>query len=140
MEQMKRDRYMRSLAAELRGPHAARERLLVELRDHIDDATADELTQGRPIHDAEQLAIDRLGAAHDITGPWQAYIGRRRRETRRRVALLTIAAATASVLAVAQHASGLRQPTSRCTRTAATNNVVSHNTTPCRNPAKNLSP
>lgn len=136
---MKRDHYLRTLATQLGGPRAARERLLAELSDHIEDSTTAEVKQGRQTHAAEQLALHRLGATDEITIPWHAYVGRRRREARRRLALLTIAAATASVLAVAQHASGLRQPTSPCAQTLVTHNTGARNR-PCLNPANPRGP
>lgn len=123
---MKRDDYLRAVAADLRGPRAARERLLVELRDHIDDSIAEEVAAGHTHGDAEQLSLERFGPPIEIAGPWHAYLRDRRRETRKRAALLTMAAATACALAVAQHASGLREPTGTCTKTPADSRAVAH--------------
>jgi hypothetical protein len=122
MNRLNRDRYFKALAAELPGPRAARERLLAELRDHLDDAIADEVTVGRAPDDADHIALARLGAPADVTAPWSIYVRRRRRETRKRAGVITLAAATACALAVVQHASGHRQPSTTCTTTVSTTN------------------
>jgi hypothetical protein len=130
---MKRDDYLLAVAADLCGPHAARKRLLVELRDHIDDAIAEEVSAGRTQGDAEQTTLARFGSPIEIAGAWRANLRSRRRETRKRAALLTLAAATACALAVAQHASGLRQPISTCAKTTATGRAMAHEP-PCPSP------
>jgi hypothetical protein len=123
MSRLNRDRYFKALAAELPGPRAARERLLAELRDHLDDAIADEVTLGRAPDDADHIALARLGAPADVSAPWSIFVRRRRRETRKRAGVITLAAATACALAVVQHASGHRQPSTTCTTTMSTNPV-----------------
>jgi hypothetical protein len=116
---MKRDQYFFALGAQLGGPRAARERLISELRDHVEDAIADELATGRSLREAEDATLNRLGNPTAIAEPWHAYVQSRRRETRKRAGLVTMAAATACALAVAQHASGLREPNKPCTTGAA---------------------
>jgi HAAS len=122
MSRLNRDRYFQALAAELGGPRAARERLLAELRDHLDDAIADEVTVGCAPDDADHIALTRLGAPTDISAPWSILVRRRRRETRKRAGVIALAAATACALAVVQHASGHRQPSTTCTTTVSTTN------------------
>ena len=124
MSRLNRDRYFQALAADLGGPRAARERLLVELRDHLDDAIADEVTVGRASDDADEIALERLGGPSDVSAPWSVYVRSRRRETRKRAGVITLAAATACALAVVQHASGHRQPSESCTTTVSTTNAA----------------
>jgi hypothetical protein len=116
---MRRDQYFVALGAELGGPRGARERLISELRDHVEDAIADEVATGRSLREAEDATLNRLGSPTAIAEPWRTYVQNRRRETRKRAGLVTLAAATACALAVAQHASGLREPNKPCTTGAA---------------------
>ena len=122
MSRLNRDRYFQALRAELGGPRAARERLLAELQDHLDDAIADEVTVGRAPDEADPIALARLGSPADVSAPWSIYVRRRRRETRKRAGVIALAAATACALAVVQHASGHRQPSTSCTTTVSTTN------------------
>jgi hypothetical protein len=122
MSRLNRDRYLQALGAELGGPRAARERLLAELRDHLDDAIADEVTVGRAPDDADHIALARLGAPADVSAPWSSYVRRRRRETRKRAGVIALAAATACALAVVQHASGHREPSAACTTAVSITN------------------
>ena len=122
MSRLNRDRYFQALAAELGGPRAARERLLAELQDHLDDAIAEEVTVGRAPTDADPIALARLGTPADVSAPWSIYVRRRRRETRKRAGVIALAAATACALAVVQHASGHRQPSTTCTTAVAPTN------------------
>lgn len=92
---MNRDEYLAELAARTRG--TAPERLLAELRDHIEDATR---------HHDECDALARLGAPEEVAAAWTAHVRRRRSQTRRRAAVLALTVASAVSLAVAQHASG----------------------------------
>ena len=95
---MNADEYLEALAAQTRG--SAPERLLAELRDHLDDAARD--------GDA-RAATELLGTPQVVASAWRDHVRRRRAQTRRRAALLTLTVATAASLAVAQHASGHRQ-------------------------------
>lgn len=92
---MNRDEYLAELAARTRG--SAPERLLAELRDHIEDATREH---------QERDALERLGAPEEVAAAWTAHVRRRRSQTRRRAAVFALTVATAASLAVAQHASG----------------------------------
>jgi uncharacterized protein with von Willebrand factor type A (vWA) domain len=101
--------------------------LVSELRDHVEDAITDEVAAGRSPRDAEHATLSRLGSPTAIAGPWHVYVQNRRRETRKRAGLVTLAAATACALAVAQHASGLREPNRPCTTPTPTQHVSGHN-------------
>lgn len=115
---MRRSSYLAAVAGPLQGPRAARARFLTELRDHVDDAVADGVAAGCAVDEAERVALARLGTPAEIAAAWQSYAARRRRENRKRAAVFALAAATASALAVAQHASGLRQPARSCVAVA----------------------
>jgi hypothetical protein len=67
-----RDDYLASVAELVRG--SGSDRLLVELRDHIDDAAEEGI--------ADAVAIARLGAAEDVSNAWRSYIRARRARTR----------------------------------------------------------
>jgi uncharacterized membrane protein len=114
---MKPPEYLRRVEAGLAGGRSARERLLTELRDHIEDALADPARAGG---EAEQEVVARLGDPREVTVPWRADVLARRGQVRRRAALLTLTLATTLTLGIAQHASGHRPPSHGCTgRTAA---------------------
>lgn len=95
---MNADDYLDEVAAQTRG--CAPQRLLAELRDHLDDAARD---------GDVRAAVELLGAPQVVAAAWRDHVRRRRAQTRRRAAVLTLTVATAASLAVAQHASGHRQ-------------------------------
>ncbi len=106
------DEYLSRIETELAGSRPARERLLTELRDHIEDALSVGLTEDQSCVEA---TIARLGQPNEITTPWRTLIQERRAQTRRRAAVLTLTTATAITLGIAQHASGHRNPSHGCT-------------------------
>ena len=116
-----RDAYLAGIAARLTGSRRARERLLTEIGDHLDDAIAAGIG---PADEVEQRAIDLLGPPETVARAWSARCSRVRGRQRRRVALVVAAATAASLLAVTQHADGRRdqvRPTGAC---AAQHGVV----------------
>ena len=53
--------YLSDLAAQLRGPHRRREAILAELRDGLEQATADRTASGLPADQAAAAAISQFG-------------------------------------------------------------------------------
>jgi hypothetical protein len=96
--------YLASFAARVRGARA--HRLTEELRDHLDDATAHHVATGCAPAEAAQIALELLGSPDELLQAWQSYARATRVRTRRRAALVATVAATASALALVQHASG----------------------------------
>ena len=105
------DGYLRELSTRLTGSRRTRARLLAEIRDHLDDSIVASVAAGVEPALAEHEAVGRLGAAETLTDAWEARCSRLRARRRRHVALLAGVAAVASVLGVAQHADGRRDPT-----------------------------
>ncbi len=105
------DGYLRELSTRLTGSRRTRARLLAEIRDHLDDSIVASIDAGVSPALAEDEAVGRLGAAEKLTEAWEARCSRLRARRRRHVALLAGVAAVASVLGVAQHADGRRDPT-----------------------------
>jgi hypothetical protein len=107
---VRRDEWLRTLAGSLQGPRRRRQRLLAELAEHLDEATAEELASGVTPAEAEAAALLRVGAAGTVAAHWNADAAARRSATRLRVAALTIVvAALAAPVAIAQ-ASRTSQP------------------------------
>jgi hypothetical protein len=105
-----REIYLATLQARLTGSHRARRRLLTELRDHLEDALGRQLETGLHPEAAEQRALEQLGSPADLARAWETRCARLRKRQRRRLSLLALAAALASVLALTQHADGRRDP------------------------------
>jgi hypothetical protein len=103
-----RDAYLTSLAVRLAGSRRARERLLTEIANHLDDAISGRVDAGVRPSDAEQRAIDLIGPPATVACAWNERCSHVRKRQRRRIGLLVAAATAASVLAVAQHADGHR--------------------------------
>lgn len=107
---VRRDEWLRTLAGSLRGPRRRRQRLLAELAEHLDQATAEELASGVTPAEAEAAALLRVGAAGTVAAHWNADAAARRSATRLRIAALTVVmAAFAAPVAIAQ-ARGTSQP------------------------------
>jgi hypothetical protein len=104
------NRYLEDVSVRLTGPRRTRQRLLAEIRDHLDDALAANLGAGMSPADAAEHAARRLGPPAAVADAWQARCSRLRTHQRRRAAILIAAAAAAAVLAAAQHAQGRRDP------------------------------
>jgi hypothetical protein len=104
--------YFASVAAKLRGSGSAR--LNAELRDHVEDAVAHQVALGHDRADAARITLERLGSPDELLVAWKLRDRARRVQTRRRAGLATLAAATASALAVVQLASGHRPPRNPC--------------------------
>ena len=102
--------YLRALEKSLAGSRRSRDRLLAELRAHLDDAIAERVADGVEPAEAEGLALAGLGPVEDVAGAWRARCARCRRHTHRNVAVTVVATAAAAVLAVAQHADGHQNP------------------------------
>lgn len=107
---VRRDEWLRTLAGSLHGPRSRRERLLDELAQHLDQATAEELASGVTPAEAEAAALLRVGAPRTVAAYWNADVAARRSAKRLRIAALTVVvAALAAPVAIAQ-ASGTSQP------------------------------
>lgn len=105
----RREDWLHTLAGSLHGPRRRRERLLAELAEHLDEATAEELAAGVPPAEAEATALRRVGTAGAVAAEWNADTAARRSAARLRVVALTVvAAALATPVAIAQ-ASGPSQ-------------------------------
>jgi len=97
--------YLEEVERGLDGSPAARRRLVTELRGHLEDSLAAA---------AGEDVMERMGEPADVIEPWRAHTSTVRAQRRRRVALLTLAAASAAALGIAQHASGHRTPQRPC--------------------------
>jgi uncharacterized membrane protein len=100
-------RYIAELTVGLSGSRRDRARLCEEVRSHIEDAL-----QGADSPGAESRVVEQLGTPQQITDAWASRCQTRRTRQRKRGALVA-AAATASLLALAQHAQG-GQASGRC--------------------------
>ena len=100
-------RYIAELTTGLSGSRRDRARLCEEMRCHIEDAL-----RGDELLGAESRIIEQLGTAQQIADAWALRCHTRRARQRKRGALVA-AAATASLLALAQHAQG-GQASGRC--------------------------
>jgi hypothetical protein len=90
---------MRELRASLAGPRSARARLVEELEAHLEDAVE---------RDGEAEALARMGSIADIAGGWNELQRRKRRRTRRSLALVSVSLGCAVALGVTQYAAGGR--------------------------------
>jgi hypothetical protein len=86
-------------------------RLLAELRDHLQDATAANLAAGLSTAVATRRALEALGPPAALAEAWESRRRRRRQQQRLRLGLVIAAAAAATILAAAQYADGRRPPT-----------------------------
>jgi len=105
------DHYLRDVSTRLVGSRSTRRRLLTEIRNHLEDAIAANLDAGMQPAVAEERAVARLGSPGALAGAWEERCRRARTRRRGHVLMLVVAAAAASVLGVAQHADGQRNPT-----------------------------
>jgi hypothetical protein len=105
------DLYLRELSTRITGPARAQNRLLAEIRDHLDDAIAAGISAGMGPTEAERQAVENLGPSAVLSHAWEARCATLRAQRRGRTALLVGAVAIASALGVVQHADGRRDPT-----------------------------
>jgi hypothetical protein len=107
---VRREEWLRTLAGSLHGPRRRRRRLLAELAEHLDEATAEELASGVTPAEAEEAALLRVGAAGTVAAHWNADVKSRRSAARLRVVVLAvIAGALLAPVALAQR-SGTSHP------------------------------
>ena len=104
------DRLLDELAAALRGPRHARERLLAEVEAHLAEALAEERASGCDDRHAAQAVLERFGDVQDAAADWNRDQARRRSTTRRNALLVAVAAVAAGALGVTQYASGKPKP------------------------------
>jgi hypothetical protein len=102
--------YLEELATCLTGSRGARMRLLAEVRQHVEEALVAEYAVLGHHEEAERRVLRRLGSAQALARAWDVRCSRLRARQRRRVAVCAAALAGASILAVAQHAEGSRNP------------------------------
>ena len=100
------------------------ERLVHELRDHLEDAVAAHMAGGAERAEAERQALADLGPLTAVAEAWEARCARRRRHTRRQLAAAMVAVVAATMLAVTQHADGHHNPSPPCPRSAASQQVL----------------
>lgn len=104
------------LAAALRGPRHARERLVAEVEAHLAQALADERAAGGDDRQAAHAVRDRFGDVQQAAADWNRDQAKRRSAARRNALLVAVAAVAAGALGVTQYASGKPAPEPpRCT-------------------------
>jgi hypothetical protein len=104
------EEWLRALGGSLEGSRRGRQRLLAELAEHLEEATAEELAGGLAPGEAETAALRRVGSAGTIAEHWNADVAARRSAARVRVVVLAaLVAALAAPVALAQR-SGAAQP------------------------------
>jgi hypothetical protein len=113
------DGYLRALAARMSGSRRARARLLRELADHLEDATAAKVALGLPPVEAEREALAQIGDADTIAEQWRSRTQRVQRRQGTRIALAAATVALASVLGITSAASGHRNPSTPAPRRRA---------------------
>lgn len=112
--------YVRELSAKIARAGRLEQRLLTELRDHLEDSTAAHVATGMTPEDAARRAIELAGPAAAIAEDWDTRRDRRRRRQRKRAGAFIGAVASATALAAAQHAQGRHTPPQHpCATTAA---------------------
>jgi hypothetical protein len=100
------------------------ERLVRELRDHLEDSVAARMAGGAEREEAERLALADLGPLTAVEDAWKARCARRRRHNRRQLAAAVVAVTAASMLAVTQHAEGRHNPPPPCPRITASQQLL----------------
>jgi hypothetical protein len=113
------ERLLDEMAATLRGPRRARQRLLDEVSEDLKDAVEAESAAGLSPDAAEALVAARFGSPTAIAGHWNSDQALRRRTIQRNTLLLVTAMAMAGALGITQYASGKNSPTpipSQCTQ------------------------
>jgi hypothetical protein len=104
------------MAATLRGPRRARQRLLDEVTEDLKDAVEAESAAGLSPDAAEALVAARFGNPTAIARHWNSDQALRRRSMQRNALLLMTAMAMAGGLGITQYASGKNSPTPIPTR------------------------
>ena len=77
--------YLRDVATRLAGSRRTRRRLIIEIRDHLDDATAANCDAGIEAAEAERRAVELLGPPAALAQAWDARCSRLRHRRRGRV-------------------------------------------------------
>jgi hypothetical protein len=107
------------MAATLRGPRRARQRLLDEIAEDFKDAVEAERAAGLAPGAAESLVVGRFGDPTAIASRWNTDQTLRRRAIQRNTLVLITALVMAGALGITQYASGKNSPTplpARCTQ------------------------
>ncbi|HEY2938900.1 MAG TPA: hypothetical protein VGJ27_03740 [Gaiellaceae bacterium] len=102
--------FLFELASSLRGPRRARQRLLLEVEQHLEDAVRAETLPGCDPGTVESAAVARLGPAETIAASWNDGQSELRGARRRGYAALALLVALAGALGLAQYASGKARP------------------------------
>jgi len=105
------ERVLDDLAATLRGPRGARQRLLDEIAEDLKDAGEAESAAGLSRNAAEALVAARFGNSTEIANQWNSDQAQRRRSIQRNALVLVTAMAMAGGLGITQYASGTNSPT-----------------------------
>jgi hypothetical protein len=101
-----RDELLHELSGTLRGARRARQRLLDEIAEDLEDAIDHERARGMAPDAAEAIVARRFGTPAVVATLWNREQTMRRRAIRRNMLVLMIAVATAGGLGITQHASG----------------------------------
>ena len=110
------ERVLQEMAATLRGPQRARERLLDEIAEDLKDAIEAERARGIAPDAAEALVAARFGTPTVVANLWNSEQTHQRRAIRRNMLIGMVALATAGALGITQYASGKNSsPPNRCT-------------------------
>jgi hypothetical protein len=113
------ERLLDEMAATLRGPRRARQRLLDEIKEDLKDAVEAERAAGLAPDAAEALVAARFGSPTAIASRWNSDQTLRRRAIQRNAVVLMTALAMAGALGITQYASGKNSPAplpTRCTQ------------------------
>ena len=105
------ERLLDEIAATLRGPRWARQRLLDEIAEDLKDAVAAESAAGLSLDAAEAFVAARFGNPTAIARQWNSGQARRRRSIQRNALVLVTAISMAGGLGITQYASGTNSPT-----------------------------
>lgn len=108
------DEFMAALAASLRGSRRARNRLLTEIRAHVEDAADAERSTGMNDADTEATILERLGSPQALGQAWsETHAERRRTAHKRCLGVVAASLAGVTLLGVTQHAEGGRNESPR---------------------------
>lgn len=113
------ERLLDDMAATLRGPRRARQRLLDEIAEDFKDGVEAESAAGVAPGAAEALVAARFGSPTAIVNRWNSDQALRRRAMQRNTLVLMTTVAMAGALGITQYASGKSSPTpprTRCTQ------------------------
>jgi hypothetical protein len=128
------ERLLDEMAATLRGPRRARQRLLDEIAEDLKDAVEAESTAGLPRDAAEALVAARFGNPTAIASHWNSDQALRRRSIQRNALVLVTAIAMAGGLGITQYASGKNSLTPTPTQCAQPRIAVSKSATTSASP------